>query len=137
MIVLLSLLSVFVTLTWLTKLKSIHDTHRCSIQRWIQVFQEGGANLLFGQNFVENGMKMKNGGRGGGHASETFTACKRTLGQGNVFPPVCDSLHGGSAPLHGGIHPLGRHPLGRHPPGRHPLGRDHPGQRPPRQTPHG
>ena len=37
-----------------------------------------------------------------------ITACKRSVGQGNVFPPVCDSVHRGegvSAPLHAGIHP--------------------------------
>ena len=31
--------------------------------------------------------------------------------QGSVFTPVCHSVHGGvSAPVHAGIHPLGRHP---------------------------
>ena len=52
-------------------------------------------------------------------SSVIFTACKQSLGQGNVFTPICDSVHGGvSAPLHAGIHtPLGRHPLGRHPQG--------------------
>ena len=36
-----------------------------------------------------------------------FTARKRTLGQDNVFTPVCNSVHKGggvSAPLHTGIH---------------------------------
>ena len=35
-----------------------------------------------------------------------MTAHKRSLGQGNVFTPVCDSVHRGgeSAPLHAGIH---------------------------------
>ena len=35
------------------------------------------------------------------------TARKRSLGQGNVFTPVCHSVNGGvvSAPLHAGIHP--------------------------------
>ena len=56
-----------------------------------------------------------------------ITVRKRSLGQGNFFTPVCDSVHGGgvvSAPLHAGIHPpprtRGRHPpmtRGRHPPG--------------------
>ena len=49
-----------------------------------------------------------------------FTPRKRSLGQGNLFTPVCDSVHRGVS---------GRHPLpgqtslqGRHPPiGRHPL----------------
>ena len=69
-----------------------------------------------------------------------FTARKQSLRQGNVFTPVCDSVHGGgSAPLHAGIHPLGRHPLDRHPLGRHPQAdtprQTPPGQTPPRQTP--
>ena len=33
--------------------------------------------------------------------AELITARKRSLGQGNVFTPVCDSVHGGvSTPLH-------------------------------------
>ena len=32
-------------------------------------------------------------------------ARKRSLGQGNIFAPVCLSVHGGSAPLHAGIPP--------------------------------
>ena len=70
------------------------------------------------------------------------------LWKGNVFTPVCDSVHGG------GVHPkqtpprqtpLGRHHPGRHPPPsrhplcRHPLGRHLLRQTPPppptRQTP--
>ena len=45
-----------------------------------------------------------------------IAARERSLGQGNVFTPVCDSVHEGmvSAPLHAGIYTLGRHPLGRH-----------------------
>ena len=56
---------------------------------------------------------------------------KQSCGKGNVFTPVCDSVHGGVHPL--GIHPppgqtplwadtpwadtsLDRHPLGRHRP---------------------
>ena len=68
-----------------------------------------------------------------------FTARKRSLGQGNVFTPVCHSVHGGRAGLHpggrvsafwgvgvgvghtplmgygqraGGTHPTGMHPFG-------------------------
>ena len=53
-----------------------------------------------------------------------ITVRKRSLGQGNFFTPVCDSVHIGglSAPLHAGIHPPPR-TRGRHPPmtrGRHP-----------------
>ena len=70
---------------------------------------------------------------------------KRSFGQGNIFTPVCHSVHRGgvSAPnFRGGRGvpgevpprqtplPPGRHPPGRHPPGRHP-----PGQAPPRQAP--
>ena len=48
-----------------------------------------------------------------------FTARKRSLGQGNVLTPVCDSVHRGvSAPLHAGTQPP--------PP---------PGKTPPKQTP--
>ena len=55
-----------------------------------------------------------------------ITARKRSLGQGNVFTPVGDSVHGGgvSAPFHVGIQPLRHTPPGQtHPPGRHSLGR--------------
>ena len=42
-----------------------------------------------------------------------FTARKRSLGQGNIFTPVCHSVHrGGSASVHDGIPP----PPSRHPP---------------------
>ena len=47
-----------------------------------------------------------------------FTACKRSLGQGNVFTPVCHSVHlfmgWGLASQHAS-HATGRHPLSRHP----------------------
>ena len=52
-----------------------------------------------------------------------FTARKRSLGQGNVFTPVYDSVHRGvSATLPAGINtPSRQTPRGRHspPPGRH------------------
>ena len=38
--------------------------------------------------------------------AELITARKRSLGQGNVFTPVCNSVHGGCLPLC----MLGRHP---------------------------
>ena len=85
---------------------------------------------------------------------DIVTARKRSLGGGNVFTPVCDSVHNGRCllhcwdtppwadtplvrhPPHLGRYPLGRYPpgqtpLGRHPLGKHPLGR-HPslGRRP-------
>ena len=43
---------------------------------------------------------------------DIFAARKRSLRQGNVFTPVCQSFCSGgvSAPLHDGIHPLGRPP---------------------------
>ena len=31
-----------------------------------------------------------------------FTARKRSLGQGNIFTPVCHSIHGGGVPGPGG-----------------------------------
>ena len=34
-----------------------------------------------------------------------ITARKRSLGQGNIFTPVCHSVHRGSAPVHAGIPP--------------------------------
>ena len=40
---------------------------------------------------------------------------QQSCGQGNIFPPVCHSVHGGgvSASVHAGIpHPPSRHPLG-------------------------
>ena len=52
--------------------------------------------------------------------SSIFTARKRTLRR--LCFHRCLSVHRGegvSAPLHAGIHPLGRHPPGRHPLGRH------------------
>ena len=72
-----------------------------------------------------------------------FTVRKRSLGQGNVFTPVCHSVHrGGCVSQHamvrvcvfqhakgGGCvsqHAMGQTPLGRHTP---------PGQKPPGQTP--
>ena len=71
------------------------------------------------------------------------TARKRSLRQGNIFTPVCHSVHRGGA-MQGGMQ-WGRYPLGRHTPllgkhpladtpqadtptGRHPLGRHPPGQ---------
>ena len=61
------------------------------------------------------------------------------LHQGNVFTPVCHSVHIGVSVTPLGRQPLGRHPLDRHPLDRHPLGRhpwaDIPLGRPPGQTP--
>ena len=75
---------------------------------------------------------------------DDFIARKRSLGQGNVFTPVCHSVRRGVSQhvIDGGVHPvdrhlLGRHPLGRHPSGRHPLGRQPPSRQtlpPPGQT---
>ena len=48
-----------------------------------------------------------------------ITARKRSLGQGNIFAPVCHSVHRGSASVHAGIHPPAKettHP--RRPPSR-------------------
>ena len=42
-----------------------------------------------------------------------ITARKRSFGQGNIFAPVCYSVHGGSASLHAGIHPRDQR---QHPP---------------------
>ena len=65
--------------------------------------------------------------------SPFITARKRSLGQGNVFTPACDSVHRGCLThcMLGYTHPLvrppqqtplGRHPyLDRHPPGHTPL----------------
>ena len=61
--------------------------------------------------------------------NEHFTARKRSLGQGNVFKPVCHSLHGG-----GGLpdrDPLDRDRMDRDPPGQRPLGQRPLGQRTP------
>ena len=71
------------------------------------------------------------------------------LRQGNVFTPVCHSVHRGVSATPLGRHipgqtPPGRHPMGRHPPGRHPQAdtprqtsplADTPRQTPPGQTP--
>ena len=43
-----------------------------------------------------------------------FTDRKRSLGQGNVFTPVCHSVHGGGGSLHPGGSASGG--LGRPPP---------------------
>ena len=55
-----------------------------------------------------------------------ITARKRSLGQGNIFTPVCHSVHGGGEYLvgtpPGQVHPPGQvlHPPGQvHPPGRY------------------
>ena len=62
---------------------------------------------------------------------DIITARKRSLGQGNIFTPVCHSVHkGGSASVHAGIPPtpdqappLDQAPPEQTPPGtRHPLG---------------
>ena len=42
------------------------------------------------------------------------------LRKGNVFTPVCHSVHRGSAPVRAGIHPPETHTLGRHRPGHPP-----------------
>ena len=54
------------------------------------------------------------------YKTQIFTVPQTKLRKGNVFTPVCDSVHGGR------VHPLGRHPPGRHPqaytpPVRYPL----------------
>ena len=52
--------------------------------------------------------------------SKVFTDRKRSLGQGNIFAPVCHSVHReGSASVHAGIPP----PWSRHPPGADHAGR--------------
>ena len=48
------------------------------------------------------------------------------LRQGNVFTPVCHSVHIPRADTPQADTSLGRHPPGRHPPGRHPPGQTHP-----------
>ena len=62
--------------------------------------------------------------------STIFTARKRSLGQGNVFTPVCDSIHKEGivcpiaywdTPAPGQTPPQVDTCWGRHPPGRHPL----------------
>ena len=71
------------------------------------------------------------------HVSFIFiTARKRSLGQGNIFTPVCHSVHGGSASVHAGIPPPRPCPPGiMHPPGpcnppgtMHPPGTEHAGR---------
>ena len=73
-----------------------------------------------------------------------FTARKRSLGQGNIFAPVCHSVHRGREylgryPPWAGTHPPGQvhTPLGRYTPMQvHPPGQVHPRQVPPgRYTP--
>ena len=59
-----------------------------------------------------------------------FITTAMKLQQGNVFTPVCHSVHRGVSAT-----PLGRHPLGRHPPGQTPPVRHPPGQTPPGQAP--
>ena len=41
-----------------------------------------------------------------------ITARKRSLGQGNVFTPVCRSVHGEGSAFGGSLHPGGLHPGG-------------------------
>ena len=66
---------------------------------------------------------------------QIISARKRSLGQGNVLTPVCDSVHKGGRLPHWmlGYTPLPRQklpradtPLGRHPLGRHPIWADTP-----------
>ena len=71
----------------------------------------------------------------------SFYLPQRSCGQGNIFTPVCHSVHrGGSASVHAGIPPQSRHPPQEQtlPQSRHhpPLGADTPQSRhPPKQTP--
>ena len=63
---------------------------------------------------------------------DMFTARKRSLGQSNVFTPMCHSVHGGGEGK--GVcptPPISRPGGGQTPPGQTPS----PGCRPPRQTP--
>ena len=48
-----------------------------------------------------------------GYPNYFITACKRSLGQGNIFTPVCHSVHGGGLPQC----MLGYHPPDQAPPG--------------------
>ena len=65
-----------------------------------------------------------------------FYRPQQSCGQGNIFAPVCHSVHGGCLPqcMLGYHPPRSRHPLGsRHPPSRHPPLEAHPrGADPPR-----
>ena len=65
---------------------------------------------------------------------------QRSCGQGNIFTPVCHSVHRGgvSASVHAGIpHPPSRHPLEQTPPqSRHPPRVDTPPSRHPHQSRH-
>ena len=56
-------------------------------------------------------------------------ARKRSLGQGNVFTPVCHSVHGGCLPLGAGVTPLNTPP--GHTPLDNPRTHTHPGHIPP------
>ena len=62
-------------------------------------------------------------------AITVFTARKRSLGQGNIFAPVCHSVHGGGKYLERYPAPQAGTPPGRYTPGRYapsrytPLGR--------------
>ena len=65
----------------------------------------------------------------------SFYRPQRRCGQGNIFTPVCYSVHRGSASVHAGIPPRSRHPPGTRPPpppGPDPHPRD---QTPQNQTP--
>ena len=75
------------------------------------------------------------------HLLEHYYRPKRSFGQGNIFTPVCHSVHRGrGSPSPGGFslpepHRHGEPPQWRTPPSRHPLGwRTHPpdGEHPPR-----
>ena len=53
------------------------------------------------------------------YTSAVITARKRSLGQGNIFAPVCHSVHRGvSGQVHppGQVHPRQVHPLGKYTP---------------------
>ena len=56
--------------------------------------------------------------------SRFITARKESLGEGNIFAPVCHSVHsgGGSASVHAGIPPWTRHPPEQTPPAQCMLG---------------
>ena len=88
------------------------------------------AKLRFMRLWTEHDVLNATGGDWGTTTVDfIFTACKRSLGQGNIFAPVCHSVHGGCVCHYS---PLVRHPPGRHlplqenthpsPPSRHPPG---------------
>ena len=71
-------------------------------------------NIYIGRDFFKAITNLRSYGVVKNFREEFFTVRKRSLGQGNIFAPVCHSVQGGTCP--GTPHPQQVHPPGRYSP---------------------